>query len=107
MRELLLPAFAAVVICAALVWLIDELRKRPSLWRQLEDELHQGGALGRRLGWRAVRFRLPVYSAETVQGKEAEFIRDRLPIKPGRKLLMALLTIALTLALLMLWWPPR
>ena len=106
MRELLLPAFAAVVICAALVWLIDELRKRPSLWRRLEHELHQGGALGRRLG-RAMRFRLPVYSAETVQGQEAEFIRDRLPIKPGRKLLMALLTIALTLALLMLSWSPR
>jgi hypothetical protein len=106
MRELLLTAFMAVVILAAFVWFIDQLRKRPSLWRQLEDELHEGASLGRRLG-RAVRFRLPVYSAETVHGKEAEFIRDRLPIRAGRKLLMTLVTLALTLLLLMLLWPTR
>jgi Sec-independent protein translocase protein TatA len=37
---------------------------------------------------------LPVYSAETVQGKEAEFIRDRLPRRfPTALVLLAVLLL--------------
>lgn len=43
---------------------------------------------------------MPVYSAETVRGKEAEFIRDRLP-----KLFPTLLAVlALLLFGGLLWW---
>jgi len=101
MIENLLPALiASLVLTAIFAWLMHELRKRPSLLRQIELEMHEGGWLGRRLG-RAARFRLPVYSAETVQGKEAEFIRDRLPIK-GRTVLIMLALLLLVLTLL--WW---
>lgn len=97
-EELLPPLIAGLVLFALFVWLMDELRKRPSLLRQLELELHEGGWLGRRLG-RAARFRLPVYSAETVQGKEAEFIRDRLPTKLPTLLIVLVVTIGLLLAI--------
>jgi hypothetical protein len=93
-----LPGLVLFAIC---VWLMHELRKRPSLLRQIELEMHEGGWLGRRLG-RAARFRLPVYSAETVHGKEAEFIRDRLPVKWGRTLLIMLLSFVLVLAVMWL-----
>ena len=67
-EELVLSLMAGLVLCAIFVWLMHELRKRPSLLRQLELELHTGGSLGRRLR-RAAGFRLPVYSAETTRGK--------------------------------------
>jgi hypothetical protein len=80
---------------------MHELRKRPSLLRQITLEMHEGGWLGRRLG-RAARFRLPVYSAETVRGKEAAFIRDRLRVKWGRTLLIMLLSFLVVLAVMWL-----
>lgn len=93
MIEMLVPA---LVMLAIFVWLMSQLRRRPSLLRQLADELNKH-SLPRNLE-HAVRARLPVYSAETVQGKEAEFIRDRLPIK-GRKVLMMLALLILVFAL--------
>jgi hypothetical protein len=100
-QQLLPPLMAGFVLVAIFLWLMRELLKRPSLLRQLELEMHQGGWLGRRLG-RAARFRLPVYSAETVHGKEAEFIRDRLPVRWERTLLIMLLAFVLVLAVM--WW---
>jgi hypothetical protein len=99
MIEELLPSLIPVlVLFAVFVWLMHELRKRPSLLRQIELEMHEGGWLGRRLG-RAARFRLPVYSAETVQGKEAEFIRDRLPTKFPTLLVVIVVTVGVLLAI--------
>ena len=64
----------------------------PSLWRQLRDQLDQlghelDGRLDRERWWR----RLPVFSAETIQGKEAQFIRERLPRKAPRARFVVLL----------------
>jgi hypothetical protein len=87
-EQLVPPLIAGLVLFVFFVWLMHELRKRPSLLRQIELEMREGGWLGRRMG-RAARFRLPVYSAETVQGKEAEFIRDRLPLRWPVVLMMA------------------
>jgi hypothetical protein len=100
MIEMLVPA---LVMVAIFVWLMSQLRKRPSLLRQLADELNKH-SLPRNLE-HTVRFRLPVYSAETVQGKEAEFIRDRLPVKWGAWLLNMLL--AFVLVLTTMWWLTR
>ena len=101
MIEALLPTLiAGLALFAIFVWLGQELRKHPSLLRQIELELHDGGWLGRRLG-RVARFRLPVYSAETVRGKEAEFIRDRLPAKPPTLLVVVVITLGVLLAI---WW---
>jgi hypothetical protein len=46
---------------------------------------------------------LPVFSAETVNGKEAEFIRERLP----RKTPLALLALALLVFGVFVWWLTR
>ncbi len=99
-EEPLPQLMAGLVLCAIFVWLIHELRKRPSLLRQLELELHAGGSLARRLR-RAAGFRLPVYSAETTQGKEAELIRDRLPTKLPTLRIVILVTLGVLLAV---WW---
>ena len=53
--------------------------------KQLGDELLQ---------------RVPVYSAETIQRKEAEFIRDRLPKKFPARLALLLLIVFGAVA----WW---
>jgi hypothetical protein len=103
MEDLLPELIASLVLSAIFAWLIHELRKRPSLLRQLELEMHGGGWLARRLG-RAARFRLPVYSAETVQGKEAEFIRDRLPVKFPTLLFVIVVTLGVLLAI---WYAMR
>ena len=102
--DVLPPLLAALLLLGFFVWLMRELGKHPSLLRQIAHEMHEGGWLGRRLA-RAARFRVPVYSAETVQGREAEFIRDRLPVKWGRTLLLMLLSLALVLAAM--WWLTR
>ena len=44
--------------------------------------------------------RVPVYSAETIQRKEAEFIRDRLPKKFPLRLALLLLMVFGAVA----WW---
>ena len=96
-EELLLTLMAGVVLFGICLWLMHELRKRPSLLRQLALEMREGRWLGRRLA-QAARFRLPVYSAEIVAGREAEFIRDRSPIKAAVTLVILLALLALLLA---------
>lgn len=58
------------------------------LARELSDSVHR---------------RMPVYSAETTQGKEAEFIRDRLP----KRFPTALFIAALVLFAAAAWWLTR
>jgi hypothetical protein len=59
-----------------------------ALARELRDEIHR---------------RMPVFSAETTRGTEAEFIRDRLP----RRFPFALAIAALVLFLAADWWLNR
>jgi hypothetical protein len=104
MIEQVLPPFiAGLVLFAIFVWLMRELRKRPSLLQQIELEMRAGGWLGRGLE-HVRRFRMPIYSAETVQGKEGEFIRDRLPTKFPTLLVLVVGTVGVMLAI---WWAMR
>ena len=82
--QLLLLAVIALIVFAP--------RWPPSFFRQLRDQLDQlghelDGRLDRERWWR----RLPVFSAETIQGKEAQFIRERLPRKAPRARFVVLL----------------
>ena len=91
----LLPA---VVLAAILVWILLSQRTPDSRFRQLERELRtQLRHLGHEL-----HTRLPVFSAETLRGKEAEFIRERLPHKVPRLLLIMLGAFVVTVAIA--WW---
>jgi hypothetical protein len=99
--ERLLPA--AVLL---LVWLVVSTRVPPSFWRdslelldRLGNELRHGLGRGR---WA----RLPVFSAETIRGKEAEFLRDRLPRKTPR-VGMVLALCALLVTGVLVWWYTR
>jgi Sec-independent protein translocase protein TatA len=58
------------------------------LARELSDSVHR---------------RMPVFSAETTRGKEAEFIRDRLP----KRFPTALFVAALVLFAAAAWWLTR
>jgi Sec-independent protein translocase protein TatA len=51
----------------------------------------------------AVHRRMPVYSAETTNGKEAEFIRDRLPKRFPTVIFIAVLVLFAAAA----WWLTR
>ena len=77
----------AAVITIALLVVVG--RRYGSEWlnqlKQLGDELLH---------------RVPVYSAETIQRKEAEFIRDRLPKKVPARLALLLLIVFGAVA----WW---
>jgi len=75
-----------LLLVAVVVWIILTMRNRRSQWRRLGAELE---------AW------LPVFSAETTRGTEAEFIRDRLPQRFPRWLIyLFLLGVLGTL----LWW---
>jgi hypothetical protein len=50
-----------------------------------------------------LQHRLPVYSAETIRHKEAEFIRDRLPKRFPTALVVALIVLYAAAA----WWLTR
>jgi hypothetical protein len=68
-------------------------------------ELSRSGVLGAELSrlLNELKHRLPVYSAETVKGKEAEFIRDELPARfPGVLVIIALLVLGAVV-----WWLSR
>ena len=96
--------FPAFVLLALVVALHMSVRDPPSFWRQLRNQIDQlGNELDRhgdRDRW--VR-RLPVYSAETVHGKEAEFIRQRLLRKaPRARYVLLLLLIGV-----LVWWLTR
>ena len=74
-----LPEFVLVAVIALIIlsW-----REPPSFWRQLRGQLDQlGNELDRHIDRNRWVRRLPVFSAETINGKEAEFIRERLPRK--------------------------
>ena len=89
--ELMLVAIIALII---LSW-----REPPaSFWRQLRGQLDQlGYELDRRIDRRRWMRRLPVFSAETIHGKEAEFIRERLPRKPLARFVVILFLIGVFL----------
>ena len=101
MDQTLLPA---LVLLAIVVLVVASLRDPPSFLRQLRDQLDQ---LGRELDRHADRnrwlLRLKVYSAETIHGKEAEFIRERLPRKaPRARYVLLLLFVGV-----LVWWLTR
>lgn len=81
---------AQLLLMAFLAWIVFDMRKRGPLLRHLEHELRQ---------------RLPVFSAATVRGKEAELIRDRLPRKPTSARLLMLAGLLVVAALV--WWGAR
>jgi hypothetical protein len=80
-----LPQLLLIVVIA---WLIYASRNRFPHLRQLTDELRQ---------------RMPVFSAETTSGKEAEFIRDRLPKRPSWVLYGLAATLMVVVGVLF-WW---
>jgi hypothetical protein len=51
----------------------------------------------------ALQRRMPVYSAETTNGNEAEFIRDRLPKRFPMAIFIALFVVCAAAA----WWLTR
>ena len=89
------------LLLVAVAWMILGRREPPSFWQPLDGEFDRlrnevRDGLGRRA-------RLPVFSAETIHGKEAEFIRERLPRKAPR----ALLALALLVFGVFVWWLTR
>jgi hypothetical protein len=97
----LIAVFPSLLLVAVLAWMIFSRREPPSFWRPLDGEFDRlrnevRDGLGRRA-------RLPVFSAETTNGKEAEFIRERLPRKAPR----ALLALALLVFGVFVWWFTR
>jgi hypothetical protein len=99
------PAFfPSLVLVALLAWIVFNLREPPSFWRQLRGHLDQlGHEIDRRVDRNRWVRRLPVYSAETIRGKEAEFIRDRLARKAPR----ARFVVLLLLIGVLVWWLTR
>ncbi len=92
------PLLIALALVASIVLAAGQAP--PWFWRQLRGHLDQlGNELDRRIDrdrwWR----RLPVFSAETIHGKEAEFIRERLP----RKASLARFVVILLLIGVFLW----
>lgn len=76
----------SLLLVAVLAWIVFNQRQPPSsFWRSLQGHLEQlGNELDRRFDRERWMRRLPVYSAEAVNGKEARLIRDRLPRKAPR-----------------------
>jgi len=98
MDPTLLPAF---VLLALVVGLLMSVRDPPSFWRQLRRHIDQlANELDRRVDRERWVRRLPVFSAETVRGKEAQYLRQRLPRKaPRARHLVLLLLIGV-----LVWW---
>ncbi len=103
MDTTLLPELVLVLV-AGVILVVASSPDPPSFWRQLRDQLDQlGHELDRRVDRNRLALRLKVYSAETIHGKEAEFIRERLPRKaPRARYLLLLLFIGV-----LLWWLTR
>ena len=94
----------SLVLVAVLAWIMLTRRQPPSFWRQFRDQLDQlGNELDRRIDPERWVRRLPVFSAETIRGKEAEFIRERLPRKAPR----ARFVLLLFLLGVLVWWLTR
>jgi hypothetical protein len=96
------PAFfPSLVRVAMLAWIVFTLRDTPALRRQLREHLDQlCHELDRRVDRNRWRLRLPVFSAQTIRGKEAEFIRERLP----RSAPYARFVVLLILIGVLAWW---
>lgn len=97
--------FPVLVLVALLAWIALGGTPPPSsFWPKVRGQLDQlANELDRRFDRaRSIR-RLPVYSAETIHGKEAEFIRERLPRKAPRARFVLLLFLIGVLA----WWFAR
>jgi hypothetical protein len=97
--------FPGLVLVALLAWIIlSEIPPPSSFWPRLRGQLDQlGNELDRRFDRVRWMRRLPVYSAETIHGKEAEFIRERLP----RKAPYARFVLLLFLIGVLAWWFAR
>jgi len=82
--DLSLPQLTILLLIAVLVFGTSRLKRSGyGLRSQLQKELG-----------------MPVYSAETTNGREAEFIRDRLPKRlPTVALLIAVVTVGV-----IAWW---
>ena len=94
----------ALVLLAIVLLFVASVRDPPSFFQQLRDHLEQLGIeLDRHVDRNRWALRLKVYSAETIHGKEAEFIRQRLPRKAPRARYMLLLLFIGVL----LWWLTR
>ena len=93
------PELVLIAVITLLIFL--SWREPPaSFWRQLRGQLDQlGNELDRRIDRNRWVRRLPVFSAETINGKEAEFIRERLPRKPLARFVVLLLLIGVFLYL--------
>ena len=101
MNPSLIPAFVLLTI---VVVFILSLRDPPSFWRQMRDHLDQlGNELDGRIDRERWVRRRPIFSAETINAKEAEFIRERLPRKSPRARFLLLLFLIGVLA----WWFAR
>jgi|SRR5688572_3759642 len=98
--EIELVLLAVIVLLLIFTW----REPPPSFWGQVRGHLDQlGNELDRRIDRERWMRRRPVFSAETIDGKEAEFIRDRLPRKAPRARFVLLLFLIGVLA----WWFAR
>jgi hypothetical protein len=95
---------AELVLLGIVVLFVASLRDPPSFWRQLREQLDQlAHELDRHADRNRWLLRIKVYSAETTHGKEAQFIRERLPRKaPRARYVLALLFIGV-----LVWWLTR
>jgi hypothetical protein len=106
MDSLFASSETELVIFAVIVLLIVFSAREPprAFWRQVRGQLDQlCNELDRRIDRNRWLQRLPVFSAETIHGKEAEFIRDRLPRKAPRARFLLLLFLIGVFA----WWFAR
>jgi len=101
MDSILAVGLPEIVLLAVIVLTIFYWRAPPpSFWRQLGGQLDQlGHELDRHIDRNRWVRRLPVFSAETINGKEAEFIRERL----RRKAPLARFVVLLFLIGAFLW----
>ena len=84
-----LPELVLVLVIAALI--LSAKRRKPSDEDLFRSHLHKEFG------------RMPVYSAETTSGKEAEFIRDRLPKRFPIVIVLGVVVLFGAVA----WWPTR
>lgn len=80
-------ALSQLLLILAVVALLFWGRRNRDQWQQLTRELQ----------------RMPVFSAETTKGREAEFIRDRLPKRTSWVPYALAATLALVVVILR-WW---
>ena len=98
--EIELVLLAVIVLLIVFIW----REPPPWFWGQVRGHLDQlGNELDRRIDRGRWMRRRPVFSAETIHGKEAEFIRDRSSRKAPRARFVLLLFLIGVFA----WWFAR